>query len=238
MEQLYRVPFERNSERVKGHDYVEVSNVHFSIVHCTQNLFTCTFKVGLYWTAQCLFWESFVVDADAIPHEFILIDETGFNLTKVRWRERNIIGHRAILNVPGQRGGNITMCAAITQNGVLHLHPYLSPYNTVHILTFLDRLHSSTMYLSTALAHWFHQHPQFLLQYSPFLNSIEDHSNPFHRAFWKLYKNILSYMKIKHVKVHFLYILYQEMYFNQTIILNNQIIIWSFMCLDKNICRF
>lgn len=32
-------------------------------------------------------------DADPIPHEFIFIDEAGFNLTKVR-RGRNIIGHR------------------------------------------------------------------------------------------------------------------------------------------------
>ncbi len=32
---------------------------------------------------------------------------------------RNIFGHRAILNVPGQHGGNITIYAAIMQNGVL-----------------------------------------------------------------------------------------------------------------------
>lgn len=62
MKQLYRVPFERNSERVKDlrHEYAEVSNVHFSIVHCTQNLFTCKFRVGLYWTTQCcLFFREF-----------------------------------------------------------------------------------------------------------------------------------------------------------------------------------
>lgn len=54
--------------------------------------------------------------AEATPHEFIFIDEVGFNLTKVRGRGRNIIDHRAILNVPGQLGGIIT----ITQNVVLH----------------------------------------------------------------------------------------------------------------------
>ncbi len=35
----------------------------------------------------------------------------------VRGRGRNIFGHRAILNVPCQRGGNITIYLAIMQNG-------------------------------------------------------------------------------------------------------------------------
>ncbi len=60
------------------------------------------------------------MDGEEIQHEFIYVDEAGFNLTRTRRRGRNIIGHRAIVNVPGQRGGNITLCAAITQNGVLH----------------------------------------------------------------------------------------------------------------------
>lgn len=41
--------------------------------------------------------------------EFIFIDEAGFNLTKMRRRGRNIIGQRAIVHGPGQRGGNITL---------------------------------------------------------------------------------------------------------------------------------
>ncbi len=83
------------------------------------------------------------MDAHAIPHEFIFIDEAGFNLAKTRRRGRNVIGHRAIIDVPGQRGGNITMCAAISSmHGVLHRHANLGPYNTGHILTFLDRLHN------------------------------------------------------------------------------------------------
>ncbi|KAK0131387.1 hypothetical protein N1851_033930 [Merluccius polli] len=60
--------------------------------------------------------------------------------TSVRRRGRNIIGHRDFLNVPGQRDGNNTMCPAITQNGVLHCHANLGPYNMAHILT--DRLHN------------------------------------------------------------------------------------------------
>ncbi|KAK3544667.1 hypothetical protein QTP86_026087 [Hemibagrus guttatus] len=114
MKQLYRVPFERNSERVKDlrHEYLE------SVL---------------------------LINGDPISHEFIFINEAGFNLTKVRRRGRNIIGHRAILNVPGQRGGNNTMCAAITQNGILHRHAKLGPYNMAHIITFLDRLHNTVI---------------------------------------------------------------------------------------------
>ncbi len=82
------------------------------------------------------------MDAEEVPHEFIYIDEAGFNLTTVRRRGRNIFGHCAIVNVPGQHGGNITLCAAITQNGVLHRHANLGPYSTYLILTFLDRLHN------------------------------------------------------------------------------------------------
>ncbi len=76
-----------------------------------------------------------------IVHEYIDMDEVGFDLSKTRRRGRNIIGHRAIVNVPGQLGRNITTCAAITQNGVLHHHATLGPYNTNHIIHFLDAAH-------------------------------------------------------------------------------------------------
>ncbi|KAK0151412.1 Carboxypeptidase O [Merluccius polli] len=89
MKQIYRVPFERNSERVKQLRYEYVQRV-------------------------------MELEADgAMGHELLFVDEAGFNLSKTRRRGRNIIGHRAIINVPGQRGGNITMCAAISQNGVI-----------------------------------------------------------------------------------------------------------------------
>ncbi|KAK0140192.1 hypothetical protein N1851_022890 [Merluccius polli] len=74
MKQLYRVPFERNSERVKQlrHDYAE---------------------------------RVLQMDGEEIQHEFIYVDEAGFKLTRTRRRGRNIIGHRAIVNVPGQLRG-------------------------------------------------------------------------------------------------------------------------------------
>ncbi len=82
------------------------------------------------------------MDGAAQPHEFIFIDEARFDLSKTRRRGRNVIGQRAIVHVPGQRGGNITLCAAISLRGLLHHHAKLGPYNSQHILTFLDALHN------------------------------------------------------------------------------------------------
>lgn len=38
---------------------------------------------------------------------FIQTDEAGFNLTTVRRRGRNITGHRAIVNAPGEHGSKL-----------------------------------------------------------------------------------------------------------------------------------
>ncbi|XP_049319442.1 uncharacterized protein LOC125780972 [Astyanax mexicanus] len=181
MKQLYKVPFERNSQRNK-----ELRRAYVDTV--------------------------LEMDAHATPHEFIFIDEAGFNLAKTRRRGRNVIGHRAIINVPGQRGGNITMCAAISNtHGVLHRHANLGPYNTAHILTFLGRLHNilipermndadrhrnryvvvwdNVSFLRAAtVQNWFADHPPFLVQYlppySPFLNPIEEFFSAWR---WKVY---------------------------------------------------
>lgn len=53
------------------------------------------------------------------------------------WRGHNIIGQRAVVDVPGQRGGNITMCAAISENGMATHIPSLGPYNSQKLLIFL-----------------------------------------------------------------------------------------------------
>ena len=141
------------------------------------------------------------MDAHVICHEFICVDEVGFNLTKTRHRGRNVIGQRAITNVPGQCGDNITVCAAITQNGVLHHNDTLGPYNTGHILTFLDTIYTMfvpdpdqepprfvviwdnvSFHRAVLVQNWFATHPQFVV--SPFLNPIEE----FYSAWrWKVY---------------------------------------------------
>lgn len=72
------------------------------------------------------------------PHEYVFIDEGGFNLAKRRQRGRNIIGQHAI--VEALCGGKDTLCAAIGNWWVLHRHANLVPYITKHLLTFLGGL--------------------------------------------------------------------------------------------------
>ncbi len=74
-------------------------------------------------------------------HILVFVDEAGFNLSKGRCRGRNLIGHRATTDTPGQRGTSITMCAAISENGVSTHIPHIGPYNTQLLLVFLNTLY-------------------------------------------------------------------------------------------------
>lgn len=58
-----------------------------------------------------------------------------------------MIGQRAIVGVPGQRGGNVTlhMCAAISNHGVVHHHANLGPYNTHQLLIFLNHMRDALL---------------------------------------------------------------------------------------------
>ncbi len=80
------------------------------------------------------------LDADDDHHKFIYLDEAGFNLAKTRRRGWNFIGQRETIQVPGQRGANITMCAAISEDGVVGRRPHIGPYNAALLVTFLDEL--------------------------------------------------------------------------------------------------
>ena len=130
------------------------------------------------------------MDADEIQHEFIYIDKAGFNLTKANWRGRKIIDHRAIINVPGQLGGNITLCAATTQDGVLlrHGHTYIvTAGNQMHQIQYIVIWDNVSFHHAALVQNWFQHHPQFtvlyLPLYSPFLN-------PAWR--WKVYDQVRS----------------------------------------------
>ncbi|KAI2646013.1 Highly reducing polyketide synthase ZEA2 [Labeo rohita] len=90
MKQLYRVPFQRNSDIVKEARFQYVQRI-------------------------------MEFEAEGAHHKFIFVDEAGFNLCKVRRRGRNIIGQRATVTVPGQRGANITMCAASSERLITFL---------------------------------------------------------------------------------------------------------------------
>ncbi len=78
------------------------------------------------------------LDADDDHHKFIYLDEAGFNLAKTR-KERSEF-HWPAIQVPGQRGVNITMCAAISEDGVVGRRPHIGPYNAALLVTFLDEL--------------------------------------------------------------------------------------------------
>lgn len=164
----------------------------------------------LFLILSCVFQRVLELEVAAVEHQFIFIDEVGFNLTKRRKRGRNIIGQRAIVQVPEQRGGNITMCAAITHHGVIHHHATLGPYNTAHLITFLDTLHNTlippdqvdgpeqlryvviwdkvSFHRAALVRNWFTAHPRFLVvylpPYSPFLNPIEEFFSAWR---WKVY---------------------------------------------------
>lgn len=150
------------------------------------------------------------LEANQAPHEFIYIDEAGFNLSKRRRRGRNIIGKRATVDVPGQRGANITMCAAMANAGLLLHKCQVGPYNTERLLAFLNDLHQRLVpeqdqegenmrtfviswdnvafHHSQAITSWFEDHPRlvslFLPPYSPFLNPIEEFFSAWR---WKVY---------------------------------------------------
>ncbi|XP_077086252.1 uncharacterized protein LOC143738157 [Siphateles boraxobius] len=141
------------------------------------------------------------LEVSAVEHQFIFIDEVGINLTNRRKRGRNIVG---------QRGGNITMCAAITRHGVLHQHATLGRYNTARLMAFLDSLHNTlippdqiagperiryavvwddvSLHRAALVRHWFTALPRFLVvylpPYSPFLNPIEGFFSAWR---WKVY---------------------------------------------------
>ncbi|KAI2667282.1 Insertion element IS630 uncharacterized 39 kDa protein [Labeo rohita] len=154
------------------------------------------------------------LEGNETPHILVFVDEAGFNLAKGRRRGRNIIGHRATVDVPGQRGANITMCAAISERGVATHIPSLGPYNTQKLLNFLDHLYTDLIlenergeegpqlphyvivwdnvnfHRGPRIRTWFTTHPRMLMEflppYSPFLNPIEEFFSAWR---WRVYEH-------------------------------------------------
>ncbi|XP_060776948.1 uncharacterized protein LOC132886378 [Neoarius graeffei] len=152
------------------------------------------------------------LDAMARPHEYLFLDEAGFNLQKRRQRGRNIIGQRAITEVPGQRGRNTTLCAAMGSEGLVHRHAVLGSYNTQRLLTFLEELRDILLdcqqhhpgpahpiyviiwdnvrfHRTNQIREWFTTNSNQFLNvclppYSPFLNPIEEFFSSWR---WKVY---------------------------------------------------
>lgn len=140
------------------------------------------------------------MDSMERPHEYISVDEAGFNLPKTRRRGWNIIGQRAIVEVPGQRGGNVTLCAAISppiaygctisdrygaaiSNGVCQ-QDHQQAVHPVYVVVW-DNV---SFHRSVRVREWFNINQQFLNvclpPCSPFLNPIEEFSSAWR---WKVY---------------------------------------------------
>ncbi|RXN25040.1 receptor-type tyrosine- phosphatase U-like protein [Labeo rohita] len=152
------------------------------------------------------------LDAMPRPHEYLFLDEAGFNLQKRRQRGRNIIGQRTITEVPGQRGGNLTLCVAMGSEGLVHRHAVLGSYNTQRLLTFLEELRDILLdrqqhhpgpahhiyviiwdnvrfHRTNQIREWFTTNSNQFLNvclppYSPFLNPIEEFFSSWR---WKVY---------------------------------------------------
>lgn len=77
---------------------------HIQICHAVLRNSFCSIFHFVY--GECLF----ELESMEQPHECILLDKPGLNLTKLRKRDYNIICQRAVLELLGQRGVNVTLC--------------------------------------------------------------------------------------------------------------------------------
>ncbi|XDV25490.1 hypothetical protein PO909_029406 [Leuciscus waleckii] len=145
MKQIYRVPFERNSDRVK--------ELRYQYVHTIMAL-----------------------EGNETSHILVFVDEAGFNLAKGRRRGRYIIGHRATVDVPGQRGANITMNERGEEGP--QLPHYVIVWDNVNF------------HRGPRIRTWFTTHPRMLMEflppYSPFLNPIEEFFSAWR---WRVYEH-------------------------------------------------
>jgi transposase len=87
--------------------------------------------------------QRFFSDAPPDHRNIIWVDECGFNLHLRRrfgrfGRARR--GQRATIEVPNSRGHNISVCAAMSEEGFLHEHLFPGAYNTERFCVFLQEL--------------------------------------------------------------------------------------------------
>lgn len=134
------------------------------------------------------------------PKQFIYIDEMGRNLHVRRRKGRSPIGKPACIQVPTQRGGNLSICAAISKSGYIHYRAKLLAYNHQEYLIFLNELKekldmncqyvfvmdNARFHHSRPIVDWFDQFENidllYLPPYSPFLNPIEECFSKIHNS--------------------------------------------------------
>ena len=125
----------------------------------------------------------------------IYVDEMGFSLHRSRRRGRSIIGRRATITRPNGRGGNISVCAAISPKyGLMKKQVQFSSFETVTFMEFLIEVFRAlpqdvqhlehyivmdncnfhhSKYINAFFAGVTHK-PSYVPAYSPQLNAIEE----------------------------------------------------------------
>ena len=129
-----------------------------------------------------------------ILNRFIyFIDEVGFNVSMRLSRGRSVKGSRAVKVVPSIRSRNISVCCAISREGITHYHAQTKSCNTDYFIDFMKILIEILKAQSVNKACFimnkvpFHKAEKvrsiidgteylisFLPPYSPFLNPIEN----------------------------------------------------------------
>ncbi len=90
---------------------------------------------------RIIFIRMMEMDAAVHHNKYIFTDKASFHLAKTRRCGRNIIGQWTTIQVTGQCRGNISMCAAICENGMVGNRPVLGSYNAKHLIAFLQLLY-------------------------------------------------------------------------------------------------
>lgn len=122
----------------------------------------------------------------------IFLDEMGCNLHTRRRFGRNTVGKPATISVPTGRGHNLSICAAISADGLVHQRSKFLAYNQVEFEIFLNEMYAKLapdkqyvvimdnvrFHKTPAITAWFalrdNLEQLFLPPYSPFLNAIEE----------------------------------------------------------------
>jgi transposase len=144
--------------------------------------------------ARTQYAQMFRLEAPPDRRDIVWVDECGFNLHLRRKFGRARRGARASITVANGRGRNISICAAMSEEGFLHERLRPGAYNgdefcifLVELFAVLERLrrshcwiildnvrfHHSASASVTACATRFGHHLVFLPPYSPMLNPIE-----------------------------------------------------------------
>lgn len=117
--------------------------------------------------------------------QLVFLDECGYNLWTRRQYGRAVRGGRCFRQTGGQRGRNITLCMALSLEGVIYHEFVTESMNRERFQLFLDNLSATlgdtqcTFLMDNAPVHKgvqtaFQSHElRYLPPYSPFLNPIE-----------------------------------------------------------------